>query len=572
MFADNFLLNNKYFTRTLDKGREDGRGLTRAYFSLGLLIGALCLMLTACNGSDSGDLRQQVIGAVPGTVATSSEDDNDAAENSVGNTDAEAALLSALAVGRYQEDLDQLRKRGVIRALVTYSQTDFFLDDGYIRGLQADALRAYQEQLNKGVSKAEQRITVKYIPVPFNRLIPALNEGVGDIAAALLTLTPERQQQVLFASGGSMEVNEVVVRHREAAAIESLDQLQGKIVYVLNGSSYAEHLLAYNSSLPDKALPITVVEADPRLLSEDILELVNAGVIDYTVIDQYKAELWSQLLKDIHIEQGVIVSAGNQLGWAVRKDNPKLHQSLTAFFKSSAKKGSLLGNMLTKRYLGTTRWIRNPLGKEDRDKLNKLLPLFSRYGQQYGIDPLALAAQAYQESRFDQSLKSHRGAVGIMQLLPSTARDKNVAVDGLEKTENNIHAGAKYLAFLRDRYFSDPAIDQTNRLFFSWASYNAGPGNVRKMRRKAESMGLDKNRWFGHVEVAAARVVGSETVTYVDRIFKYFTAYSLSQRLLMEKSQLLESLPEDDLVCDTAMCESSEPPTPSPSKQGSESG
>ncbi|MEH6626476.1 MAG: transporter substrate-binding domain-containing protein [Motiliproteus sp.] len=531
-----------------------------------MLIVFCSLILQGCGDSSDSDVSgQQNIGPVPGTIVTSIEGTAASNRNAEGGSedaprpgDAEAALLSALSVGRYRDDLQQLRKRGVIRALVTYSQTDFFLDDGYIRGLQADALRAYQEQLNEGVTKADQRITVKYIPVPFNRLIPSLNEGIGDIAAALLTLTPERRKQVMFASGGTMQVNEVVVRHRGADAIETLDQLQGKIVYVLNGSSYAEHLLAYNNKLPEGTVPITIVEADARLLSEDILELVNAGVIGYTVIDHYKAELWAKVLKDLYIEADVVVSAGNQLGWAVRKDNPQLHASLMQFFKGSAKKGTLLGNMLAKRYLGSTRWISNPLSREDRDKLNELLPLFSRYGQQYGIDPLALAAQAYQESRFDQSLKSHRGALGIMQLLPTTASDKNVAIGGLDKIENNIHAGAKYLAFLRDRYFSDPSIDQTNRLFFSWAAYNAGPGNVRKMRRKAEAMGLDKNRWFGNVEVAAARIVGSETVTYVDRIFKYFTAYSLSQRLLTEKSQLLESLPEDNLGCDTPMCDAPE--------------
>ncbi|MCW8886210.1 MAG: lytic transglycosylase F, partial [Motiliproteus sp.] len=370
----------------------------------------------------------------------------------------EQQLLSALSVGRYRDDLDGLRERGVIRALVTYSQTDFFLDDGYIRGLQADALRAFEKQLNAGVTRADQKLSIKYIPVPFNRLIPALNEGVGDIAAALLTVTPERKKQVLFASGGKLLVKELVVRHKDAAPISTLPELQGKTVYLLNGSSYAEHLRAFNRSLGLLEKKIHIVEADPLLLSEDLLELVNAGVMKYTVVDSYKADLWSQVLTNLVVEQQAVVSDSNQLGWAVRKDNPQLYASLTSFIKGTAKKGTLLGNMLTKRYLGTTRWIKDPLISGERDKLNRLLPLFARYGQQYRIDPLALAAQAYQESRFDQSLKSHRGAVGIMQLLPTTAADKQVAIKQIDKLENNVHAGAKYLAFLRDRYFDDPKI------------------------------------------------------------------------------------------------------------------
>jgi len=140
-------------------------------------------------------------------------------------------------------------------------------------------------------------------------------------------------------------------------------------------------------------------------------------------------------------------------------------------------------------------------------------------------------AQAYQESGLDHSKKSQRGALGIMQLLPSTAADPNVNVGDIGNLENNIHAGAKYLAFIRDRYFGDAAISTEDRLAFSWAAYNAGPARVRKMRDKARTMGLDPNIWFANVELAAGKMTGRETVQYVANIYKYYVAYKLASQV-----------------------------------------
>jgi membrane-bound lytic murein transglycosylase MltF len=151
---------------------------------------------------------------------------------------------------------------------------------------------------------------------------------------------------------------------------------------------------------------------------------------------------------------------------------------------------------------------------------------FREYGERYDLDWLLLAAQGYQESRLNQDLRSPAGAVGVMQLLPSTAADPNVGIPNIEDLENNIHAGAKYLAFLRDRYFSDEAIDSLNQQLLSLAAYNAGPARVARLRREAADEGLDPNVWFRNVELIAARRIGRETVRYVNNIFKYYVAYS----------------------------------------------
>ena len=145
-----------------------------------------------------------------------------------------------------------------------------------------------------------------------------------------------------------------------------------------------------------------------------------------------------------------------------------------------------------------------------------------------------LAALAFQESKIDQDKRSHAGAVGVMQVLPTTAKDKNINIADIEKIDPNIHAGTKYLRFMMDRYFDDPKIDRLNRGLLAFASYNAGPAKISKLRKEAAAMGLDPNLWFRNVEVVAAKRIGRETVNYVSNIFKYYLAY----RIIADKKEL----------------------------------
>ena len=432
---------------------------------------------------------------------------------------------------RFNGDLGEMRKRKQIRALVTYSRTDFFFYKGRAKGLQVEFLLAYEKFLNKGIKRPENKIHISFLPVPFDQLIPALNQGRGDISAAFLTITPQRQEQVAFATGGRFRVSELVVSNRNKVKLERIEDLSGKRVYVLNNSSYVQHLEQLNARFKKQGLqPVVIEQADPALLSEDILELVDSGIVNITVVDDYKAKLWAQLFPDLQVHEDLEISRDNQIGWAFRNHSPELGKSLDSFAKK-IRKGTLLGNMLFRRYYKDTGWINNPTSKNELKKLSRSVDLFRKYAQQYDFDYLALLAQAYQESGLDQNKKSHRGAIGIMQMLPSTARDRNVNIKNIKVLENNIHAGTRYLAFLRDRYFSDPAITAENRQAFTWAAYNAGPANVIKMRNKAKAMGLDPNIWFSNVEVAASKLIGRETVQYVAHIHKYYIAYKLASTL-----------------------------------------
>jgi membrane-bound lytic murein transglycosylase MltF len=156
--------------------------------------------------------------------------------------------------------------------------------------------------------------------------------------------------------------------------------------------------------------------------------------------------------------------------------------------------------------------------------------LFERYGKQYQIDWLLLAAQAYQESGLDNNKKSAVGAVGIMQVMPATAKDPRVRVKNVHELDRNIEAGTKYLRLMMDDYYEGEPMTRLDKALFSLASYNAGPARVAKLRAEAGKLQLDQNVWFDNVEIVAARRIGAETVTYVRNIYKYYLAYKLMQQ------------------------------------------
>ncbi len=440
-------------------------------------------------------------------------------------------------------DLPTIKERKSLRALVTYSRTDFtILANGKPKGLQVELLSNFEKQLNKGIKREVDKTRIVFIPTTFDKMLTDLNSGKGDIAASLLTITPERQKEVDFVTGGVMKVNEIVVTHASVSNINKPEDLAGREVYVLRNSSYAEHLRELNKNFKTRGLkPIKIIEADSHLLTPDILEMLNAGVVKITIVDDFEAKLWVQVLDNIRLLDQVAIKSGTQVGWAIRKNNPELRKALQEFRKT-VKKGTLLGNILFKRYFANTKWIKNPIAESERSKFRQVISIFDKYAEQYDFDVLAAVAQAYQESQLDHSRKSHRGAVGIMQLLPTTAADPNVNIPGIKDLENNIHAGVKYLAFIKNRYFSGPEISAEDKLAFSWAAYNAGPGNVRKMRHKAKKLGLNPNIWFGHVEHAAAKLIGNETVSYVRNIFKYYIAYKLIRDGLIDKYPELKQM------------------------------
>jgi len=459
-------------------------------------------------------------------------------------------LLEAVA-RHFIGDLDAMRKRGFIRVLVSYNRTNFFLTgagDEHVgvaaKGFEHAFMEQYRKFVNRKLSHRQPPLQMVYVPVAFDRLLAALNQGEGDIVAAGVTVTDQRASKVAFSRPYLSNVSEVLVTHGDVVGIDTLADLSGRRIPVVRGSSYAKHLDELSDRLKQQGMaPIVVEQAAASLETEDMLELVNAGALTMTVADDHLARLWVGVLPNIKVRNDLAINQGGELAWAVRKDNPALLKSLNRFVGAN-RKGTLVGNILFQRFYRDRRWVSNPTGNSGRVKLKKLAGLFRKYAKRYGFEWMLLAAQAYQESGLVHSARSHKGAVGIMQIKPATARDKHVAINNINQLEPNIHAGVKYLAFLRDRYFSGPQFSDEDKVYFALAAYNAGPGAVRKMRAHARQMGLNPNRWFGQVELAALRHIGTETVTYVRNILKYSTAYKLSwsvrQQRGHDRKQLVE--------------------------------
>ena len=444
--------------------------------------------------------------------------------------------LGAHLSERYKDDLDGLLKRRYIRILTTLNKTNFFIHQGKFFGFEYSLLKEYEKFLNSKVKRRELRTVLEFIPVARDRLIKDLIDGYGDIAAAGLTITPARQKLVAFTDPYLTGVDELVVIHKNVPQPKSLDDLSGRRVFVRQSSSYYESLLALNHKLRYKGKrPVQIEKADENLETEDILEMVNSGAIPITVADSHIAHIWEKILPNIHVCKDIKLRSGGRIAWMVRKENPRLRNSLNRFLKRH-RKGTLLGNIYFNRYYKKNPWIKNPIWTGKDERLEQYKRLFKKYGKKYGFDWLLIMAMAYQESGLNPKKRNPSGAIGIMQIRPDTARDKHVGIEEVESLENNIHAAVKYLAFLRDRYFSDPNIRVRDRVRFALAVYNAGPLKVMKARRLAKKMGLNPDRWFRNVEVAALRLIGQETVRYVSNINKYYLIYHMA--IKWEESKL----------------------------------
>jgi membrane-bound lytic murein transglycosylase MltF len=438
----------------------------------------------------------------------------------------------------YTGDLDGIMKRRNIRVLTTFNRTNFFIHQGNKHGFEYSLLRDYEKKLNEGRGRRDLKVHMEFIPVPRDELIPRLLKGEGDIAAAGLTITSARLEKVDFTEPYLTGIDEVVVTGRGARNIAEIEDLSGKKVHVRKSSSYYESLRTLNGRLKEKGLdPVKIAHVAEGLETEDIFELVSAGTLDITVADSHLAQIWSGVQENLLVHEHLKVRSGGRIAWMVRKGSPRLKASLDGFIRTR-RKGTKFGNIYFNRYYKDKKWVARPLAREERKRLEEYKGLFQKYSDMYDIPWLFTAAVAYQESGFDNSKRSAAGAVGIMQVLPSTAADKNVGVPDIEKLENNIHAGVKYLDFLRDRYFADEEIDELNKIHFVLASYNAGPGNVRKARGKAGAWSVDDSRWFKNVEVVTLRTVSPEPVQYVVNIHRYHLLFARYFKNLEERKAL----------------------------------
>jgi membrane-bound lytic murein transglycosylase MltF len=427
----------------------------------------------------------------------------------------------------WQGDFDRMIARRMIRVLVPYSRTLYFNDKGQERGITADTVRDFERYVNRKYQTGKRPITVYLIPTTRDRLLPDVAAGLGDIAAGNLTVTPERLELVDFVAPDDQKgISEIVVTGPKSPPVERAEDLSGRTVHVRPSSSYYESLQELNRRLKEEGRP----EAKPVLVpdtleDEDMLEMLNAGLLDAMIVDSWKARMWGQILPRIRPHREAKVRTGAHTGWAIRKESPKLRAVLEDFYYNFLKKQGVL-EYRHRQYMKRVKQLKDATGTEDLKRFQETIDLFKKYGDRYQFDPLMLAAQGYQESQLNQKAKSHVGAIGVMQVMPRTG--KELKVGDIRVTEPNIHAGTKFLDQLMTRYFSDAHFSEGNRPLFAFASYNAGPGNIAKMRKLATERGLDPDKWFNNVEMVVAEKIGQETTTYVRNIYKYYVAYRLT--------------------------------------------
>ncbi len=428
---------------------------------------------------------------------------------------------------QHTDDLDAMLKRKTIRVLVVNSKTFYGIEKGKKTGLYHNAIIALEKQINKNHPNKNKHIKTKLIPIPVTRefLIPALKAGYGDVAIASNTITKRRQEEVIFSAPFASGINEILVTNNALKGITSFEDLSGKEVYIKPSMSYLDSLLQVSETLVQKGLDPIVIKALPEdLESEDILELVNDGVIGITVMDDYKAKMWSVVYTSLNLHTDITFRENAELGLMLRKDNPQLLTELNKFIKTN-KVGNSFSRVATEKYLHSKRYRKISKSGISKKKFQTLSQTFKKYAVEYELDPLMLMAQAYQESRLHERAKSHVGARGIMQLMPATAKEMNVG--SIYNTDANIHAGVKYHKLLKEHYFSDENIDKASRSLFVFAGYNAGPNRINKFRKIAKKRGLNPNKWFGNVEVIAAEKIGRETVQYIQNIYNYYVAYTM---------------------------------------------
>ena len=410
----------------------------------------------------------------------------------------------------WKGDFDGMLQRRRVRMLVPYSRTLFYVEKGQKHGLSADLARDFETYLNKRYAKqlAGGHFTVSLIPTTRDKLLSGLTDGMGDISGGNLTETAARGQIADFVVPTQRApATEVLVSGLNAPPVlASPEGLSGRKVNVRQSSSYLESLNALNDKLSAASRPgVQIIAMPDALEDEDLLEMMNAGLFDYTVVDSWKAKLWAQTTPQIHVHEDIVLRSGGTIGWAIRKQSPKLQAAIEGFYQSASQQG------LMEARLAAYQQRLKELSSSSAASLkhfDETIALFRKYGSKYAFDPLMMAAEG--------------------KTLPASD----------EELEGAVQAATKHNDELMTQAFPDAKFSELDRTLFTFASYKAGADKISAMRKEAAKRGLDPNLWFNNVEQVTAEKLGMATTAYVRNIYKYDTAYKLiaeSQKTAAQK-------------------------------------
>jgi membrane-bound lytic murein transglycosylase MltF len=426
---------------------------------------------------------------------------------------------------KWTGDLDGIAKRRILRILVAPSALGFYFNGTQMQGALYEFGSELEKELNKKLKTGNLPIYVVYIPVARQEMIAKLTAGYADIAGSL-SAPREQAAQVDYTAPLIPDAEGVVVTGPAAPPIARMQDLSGQEVYVHENTAIWDKLTELNGQFRKAGKPpVELVPADPNLLDDDIAQAVNAGLIPATIMYDKIADAWSKVLPHLHVHHDVVLLKA-PLCWAVQRNTPQLKAALNDFIKSHGL-GTTYGNTIARRYLQETKWVEAATSRSDLKRFNEMVKLFQQYGNQYNYPYLMLSAQAYQESRLNQKLRSRKGAVGVMQIKPATAAQNPIDIRDVYKLDRNIEAGAKYMRFMETQYSQGELMDPVTKSLFAVAAYNAGPEKIQTLRKEAAEHGYNPNLWFNNVEIIASVEIGRETVQYVGNIYKYYLAYKM---------------------------------------------
>lgn len=422
----------------------------------------------------------------------------------------------------YVADLPELKTRGRLRMITTNNAATYFLWRGELLG--------FEYELGKRFAESQDLRLEVIVARNHDDMLPMLLAGEGDFVAAFLVPTEARKAQGVSFTRPYHFASEVIVGRADEPDITDLAAIAGRSIAVRRSSAYWTHLENLRETRP---LDVDIVQAPADMETQEIIAGVADDRFDLTLADSHILAIEMTWRDDIK----ALFNTGDEQphAWAVHPDNTELLAAMNTYIRQTYR--SLYYNLSYAKYFEEPRYMRTePAALIGPGRLSPYDEFARAYGERYGFDWRLLVAQMYEESRFDPEARSWMGARGLMQVLPRTAKEFGFA--DLDDPETGIHAGVRYLDWVRDRF--PKRLTPGDRAWFALAGYNAGHGHVRDARRLARELGLDADRWFGSVEQAMLRLAepeyarrarhgyvrGSEPVEYVRSIRQRYQAYT----------------------------------------------
>src|SRR5262245_32860142 len=333
-----------------------------------LVLLAILAFATACNKKETSSLPSQG----PKPVDVNAADTSIVPPEDVAVAKSEERKPRTLALplnfARHTGDFDEMMKQRKIRALTTINPLSFFYVKGKPAGVTFEAGQELERFINKKYKTGALKVRVMYIPLRPDQLEAALTEGLGDVIAQGVVITPAREQRVAFTIPIQRNVTHVVVTGKDVPVGSGFDDLGGKPIYVNPVTVAYDDLNRINEERQKAGKPtLTIETADKALMGDDLVEMVSAGLIPATVALKARAELWAKVLPNIKVHPDMTVARGVDTAWVVRKNNPKLKELLDEFVAGN-REGTSFGNTLLRRYLQNTKWVKNSTDPEEMNK------------------------------------------------------------------------------------------------------------------------------------------------------------------------------------------------------------